>query len=137
MTRKKTSTFYFQRSCTDVWNAVTSGQGAAGFTYAPISDEEYDEAERKAVQSGKTLARVTDMTPGKSCAYELKTAKFVVRWRARFETVGDNECRMVMTEIYDFYPGAAGQYLLSLLFLHQTRQHRDFRAEIERRLKAM
>ncbi len=136
MIKKRTSTHYFQQDCQAVWDAVTTSKGGAGgFSYSPLSDEEFAEARRKALEKGTVLARVTDMTPGKSCAYELYAPKFDVHWSASFSEVDGGECRMVMTEVYEFHPGAVGQYILALLFLHQRTQHKDFFAEIERRLK--
>ena len=135
MTRKKTSTFYFEKSCMEVWKAVTSANGSEGFTFSPMPDEDYEAARQKPLRNGQMLAHVTDMTPGVSCAYDLNAEKFDVHWSAQFSPVGDGECRMVMTEEYVFHPGAFGQYLLSLLFLRQGRQHKDFRAEIDKRLQ--
>lgn len=135
MIRKRISTFYFDRPCTEVWEAVVSGKGCEGFTYSPISDDEYMESRSRAVAEGKVYARVTDMSPGKSCAYELNAPKFDVYWSSLFSTVGDNECKMVMTEEYVFHPDAIMQYILALLFLRQGRQHRAFREAIESRLK--
>lgn len=134
MIRQKTSTFYFQKSCQAVWEAVTSSEGSEGFSFAPMSDEEYATARQESLQNGKVLAHVTDLTPGKSCGYDLNAAKFDVHWSSVFEPVGDRECRMVMTETYRFHADAVGQYLLSLFFLRQGAQHKAFRAEIEKRL---
>ena len=134
MLRKKTSTFYFPNTCTEVWEAVTQSQESQGFSYQPMSDEAFERARTKALGKGQVLAKVTDMTPGVSCAYKLYAPKFTVHWDACFSVVGGNECKMVMTEIYDFPPHAIGQYLLSLLFVRQRQQHKAFRQEIERRL---
>lgn len=136
MIREKTSTFYFQKSCMDVWRAATSGTGAQGFTYAPMTVEEYASALHEPLKDGKILARVTDMAPGERCAYVLHAEKFNVHWSASFSPVGGSECRMVMTEVYEFHPNARGQYLLSLLFLRQGRQHKAFQLEIEARLRS-
>ena len=134
MLRKLTSTFYFQNTCTEVWNAVTNSRQNPGFTYKPLSDAEFDLAQA-GLNGDQVLAKVTDMTPSVSCAYQLHTPKFTVHWNARFSLAGDNECKMVMTEIYDFPNHAIGQYLLSLLFVHQRQQHKAFYHEIEQRLK--
>ena len=135
MERKKTSIFYFPNSCMEVWQAVTAGVKSEGFTFSPMSDEEYEAARQMSLKNGKVLAHVTDMTPGVRCAYTLNAGKFDVYWSADFSTVGDGECRMAMTERYAFHPGAGIQYLLSLLFLRQGQQHKDFRTEIETRLQ--
>lgn len=137
MRRKKTSVFYFTENCTKVWEAVTSKNENNGFTFSPMSDEEYERKKQEALSDGKALAQVTDLTPGVSCAYELHAEKFDVFWSARFETVGDGECRMVMTETYQFHRDAVPAFLLSLLFLRQRRQHRDFRDTIGQRLESM
>ena len=134
MLRKRTSTFYFPYTCMEVWEAVTTGSQNQGFSYAPMTDEEYEAMRAESLKNGKVLAHVTDMTPGVSCAYVLRAEKFTVHWSAAFTTVGDDECRMVMTEVYDFPSHALGQYILSLLFVRQRQQHKAFRAEIEKRL---
>ena len=133
MVRQKTSTFYFRHSCMEVWQAVTAGE-EGGFSFDPISDADYAAALNAPDRQGKTLARVTDLTPGVSCAYELNTATFDLCWSAVFTPVEESECRMDMTEIYRFHPGARLPYLLSLLFLRMGRQHKAFRAQLDARL---
>lgn len=135
MLRKKTSTFYFQNTCTEVWEAVTKGTENQGFAYRPMSDEEFEQARKTALNKGEVLAKVTDMTPGVSCAYTLFAPKFTVYWNAQFSAVGGDECKMVMEEVYDFPSHAFVQYLLSLMFVRQRQQHKAFRQEIERRLE--
>lgn len=135
MRRKRTSTFYFPYSCLEVWQAVTAGNQDQGFSYRPIPDEEFEESRIQALKNGKVLARVTDMTEAVSCAYTLYAQKFTVDWRAEFSTVGNDECRMTMTECYEFPPHSIGQYILAILFLRQRQQHKAFREEIERRLR--
>lgn len=134
MKKSRTSTFYFPVSCLKVYETVTSGKGAAGFTFQPMPGEEY-EAARNALKKGQVLARVTHMEEGSSCGYEMDSAKFHLVWRAEFSPVGNGECRMVMTETYYFHSNAVGTYLLALLFLRQKSQHKAFREEILHRLE--
>ena len=109
--------------------------GAGNVNKSTGSDEEFEQARKTALNKGEVLAKVTDMTPGVSCAYTLFAPKFTVYWNAQFSTVGGDECKMVMEEVYDFPNHAFVQYLLSLLFVRQHQQHKAFRQEIERRLE--
>lgn len=116
---------------------MTAGNQDQGFAYRPVPDEEFEVSRAQALRDGKVMARVTDMTEGVSCAYTLYAQKFTVNWRAEFSSVGNDECRMTMTECYDFPPHALGQYILSLLFVRQRQQHKAFREEIDRRLQEL
>lgn len=117
-----------------VYEAVTSDAQVEGFSYIPMEEEQYEQAQAAPVQDGQMLARVTDRTPGKSCAYEMRARKFTLYWSAEFREV-QGECQMTMTETYEFAKDAVIPYLLSVLFIRQKQQHKEYFRTIHDRLK--
>ena len=133
MKKSRTSKFYFRFSCMDVYNAVVADPQNNEASYIPIDDKEY-EKQKANMEKGQMIARVTDRTPGKSCAYELHAPNYDVFWSASFEEV-QGECRMIMTETYVFPKEKFFQYILALLFLKQKEQHKEYFRSVNDRLK--
>ena len=124
----KTSSFLFNAAPLVVWNAVTSGSESSSVSFERYSDEEFEARRTQALQKGEVIARVTDMTAGKSCAYTLSSKDFDLDWSATFEERDKGRTRMVLTEVYDFR--SVGQYLLARIFLNQGRRQREYFREI-------
>ena len=127
----RTSTYYFKYSCQEVYDTVTTNYRQKNITYMPINTNHPRDIVSK---TGQIIARVTNMSPAVSCAFELYAPKFDVSWLASFSDV-KNECQMIMTETYIFHKDAKIQYLLALLFLKQKRQHKAYFYTINNQLR--
>ena len=132
MKMRKTSSFLFNAPPLVVWNAVTSGNEENNFAFATMTDEEYAARRAETLEKGEVMARVVDMTPGKSCGYTLESKQFDMNWSATFEARDKKRTRMVLTEEYDFH--SLGQYLLGRLFLNQGRRQREYFQEIANKI---
>ena len=134
MKKKRTSSYEYAFTPLEVWKAVTNGVAEPEERAKEISEEEYLRSKEVTLNQGQYMARVTDLTPGKSCAYDLEAKNFTVHWNAIFKETDNHGCLLTVTEVYEFPKRAWFAGLMAKLFLKQDLQHQTYFQEIKKKL---